>query len=92
MAPPLPECTESGVDIGRSSVHNAGVTNEPTRIGLREARAILPDIVKQAADGATFIITVRGADRCAIIPTADMAKPDKGAATRKAKKVRPSRK
>ncbi|MBL8731599.1 MAG: type II toxin-antitoxin system Phd/YefM family antitoxin [Planctomycetes bacterium] len=44
------------------------MANDATRIGIREARAVLPSLVQQAADGAVFVLTVRGADRCAVVP------------------------
>jgi antitoxin (DNA-binding transcriptional repressor) of toxin-antitoxin stability system len=50
------------------------VTTEPTRLGIREARAILPELIQRAAAGERFILTVRGVDRCALVPLAEPPK------------------
>lgn len=44
------------------------MSKEPTRLGIREARAILPSLIDEAAAGAVFVLTVRGHDRCALVP------------------------
>jgi len=52
----------------------ADVTNEPTRIGVRDARMQFPSLVDEAAEGARFVVTLYGNDRCAIVPMGDLAK------------------
>lgn len=50
----------------------ATVTNEPTKLGIRAVRAILPSVVNAAAEGECFVITNHGAERCAIVSMDDL--------------------
>lgn len=48
------------------------VAKDPQRLGVGEARMHFPSIVDAASDGARFVVTLYGKDRCAIVSMEDL--------------------
>lgn len=61
-------------------------TEEPAKLGIREARARLPEVTQRAENGERFVLTNHGIDRCAIVPMADLARLEASDARNKARK------
>ncbi|MFN7591167.1 MAG: type II toxin-antitoxin system Phd/YefM family antitoxin, partial [Planctomycetota bacterium] len=48
------------------------MAKEPQRLGVGEAREQFRSLVDAAADGARFVVTRHGKDRCAIVSMEDL--------------------
>lgn len=47
-------------------------TDQAERIGVRDAREAFPTLVDAAHEGARFVVTLYGKDRCAIVSMEDL--------------------
>lgn len=62
----------AGLDVVAADCTKRRVTKEPQRLGLSEARMQFPSIVDAATEGARFVVTRHGKDRCAIVSMEDL--------------------
>jgi hypothetical protein len=62
----------AGLDAVAAVCATRRVAKEPQRLGVSDARIQFPSIVEAAADGARFVVTLYGKDRCAIVSMEDL--------------------
>jgi prevent-host-death family protein len=60
------------LDVAAADCTKRRVAKEPQRLGLSEARMQFPSIVDAATEGARFVVTRHGKDRCAIVSMEDL--------------------